>query len=221
MPHCSLRPSTHQLNHRIWCSSRNRIQYGGSPTTWLVDIDRAPSQVDVNLWIFTTGPRSQPISLGVLIEAPKVLSTRRRRCRGGGPLGGYIPLPSWLESRKLPSGVRGWAPSEKLFYCFISVSERLSLQRLLKINVVHSRPLVEKNWFVQWVGSDPLRQTRQIPRQFIFLQFLRWKVDKNRFRVKFWDIKCDFAVWLLIISVTNSQKITFRCSQEERENSKH
>jgi len=43
------------------------------------------------------------------------------------------------------------------------VSERLSLQRLLKINVVHSRPLVEKNGFAQCVGSDPLRQ---LPRYF-------------------------------------------------------
>ena len=45
-------------------------------------------------------------------------------------------------------------PGEKRFYCFLSVSERLSLQRLLKINVVHSRSLLEKNGFAQWVGSD-------------------------------------------------------------------
>ena len=38
------------------------------------------------------------------------------------------------------------SPGENEFkaYCFLSVSERLSLQRLLKINVVHSRSLVEK-----------------------------------------------------------------------------
>jgi len=61
------------------------------------------------------------------------------------------------------------SPSEKNeFYCFLSVSERLSLQRLLKINAVHSRPLVEKNGFAQRVCSDPLRQPRTLPRWVIF-----------------------------------------------------
>jgi len=59
---------------------------------------------------------------------------------------GY-PLPSRLEGlgerRKLPEWGPGQSPGEKRFYCFLSVSERLSLLRLLKINVVHSRPLVE------------------------------------------------------------------------------
>jgi len=54
------------------------------------------------------------------------------------------------ERRKRPQ--RG---GPKQFYCFLNVPERLSLQRLLNINVVYSRPLVEKNGFAQWVGSDP------------------------------------------------------------------
>jgi len=94
-------------------------------------------------------------------ETRKAWSSRRQgsRRRRGGEWGGGFPLPSRLgdlgERRKLPQ----WGPGrEKRFYCFLSVSERLSLQRLLKINVVHSRPLVEKNAFAQWVGSDPLRQ---------------------------------------------------------------
>ena len=41
-------------------------------------------------------------------------------------------------------GERRKLPGEKRFYCFLSASERLSLQCLLKINVVHSRSLVEK-----------------------------------------------------------------------------
>ena len=86
-------------------------------------------------------------------EAPKAWSLRRRgsRRRGNGervrlqPTGGKIPQ---------------WGPElrRKRFYCFLGVSERLSFQRLLKINVVQSRPLVEKTGFAQWLGSDPLRQ---------------------------------------------------------------
>ena len=57
------------------------------------------------------------------------------------------PLPSRLggleERSKLLQRGPGQSPGEKRFYRFVSVSERLSL-RLLKINVVHSRPLVEK-----------------------------------------------------------------------------
>jgi len=84
---------------------------------------------------------------------------------------------------KLNQRVPGQSPGEKRFYCFLSMSERLSLQRLLKINVVHSRPLVDKNWFAEWVGSDPSRQSRQLPRRLgIILQFLRWQVDKNKLR---------------------------------------
>ena len=55
-----------------------------------------------------------------------------------------ISLPSRLgglwERRKLPQRGPGLhSPGEKKrFYCFLSVSERLSLQRLWKINVVHS-----------------------------------------------------------------------------------
>jgi len=78
-------------------------------------------------------------------------------------LGEGTPLPSRLGGLRCvvssPSGTRGRAPAgEKRFYCFLSVSERLSLQRFLKINVVYSRPLIEKNGFAQWVSSDPLRQ---------------------------------------------------------------
>jgi len=53
--------------------------------------------------------------------------------------GGYPTLQTTKEHgerSKLPQ----WG--EKRFYCFLGVSERLSLQRLLKINVVYSRPLV-------------------------------------------------------------------------------
>ena len=96
-----------------------------------------------------------------------------------------IPLPSRLgvcgiERRKLPPAGSGAEPRrKKRFYCFLSVSERLSLQRLLKINVVHSRPLIDKNGFAQWIGSDALRQRRRY-----FLQFLCWQVDENRFRLE-------------------------------------
>jgi len=46
---------------------------------------------------------------------------------------------------KLSQRGPGQSPGGKQLYCFLKVSERLSLQRLLKINVVHGRPLVEKN----------------------------------------------------------------------------
>jgi len=71
-------------------------------------------------------------------ETPKAWSSRRRgsrrrKRRGGEEWGRGIPLSSRIgglwERRKLPQ-------REKRFYCFLSVSERLSLQRLLKINVV-------------------------------------------------------------------------------------
>ena len=75
----------------------------------------------------------------------------RTRCRGrrrGCGIGrGYPPTQPTRESGGR-SGGASYGPLagsfEKRFYCFLSVSERLSLQRLLKINVVHSRPLVEK-----------------------------------------------------------------------------
>jgi len=62
---------------------------------------------------------------------------------------------------KLPQRVLGQSRGEKRFYCFLRMSERLSLQRLLNVNVVHSRRLIEKNGFAQWVGFDPLRQLRR------------------------------------------------------------
>ena len=71
-------------------------------------------------------------------------------------MGREYPLPSRLRSpgerRKLPQWVLGLSPGEKRFHCFLSLSERLWLQRLLKINVVHSRPLVGKNGFAQCRG---------------------------------------------------------------------
>jgi len=36
----------------------------------------------------------------------------------------------------------------------------------------------EKNGFAQWLGSDTLRQPKQLHALVIFLQFLRWQVDK-------------------------------------------
>ena len=74
------------------------------------------------------------------------------------------------------------------------MSERLSLQRLLKINFVHSRPLLEKKrvcsmdrfWSIEATEATALT---------IFCSSCS-SVDKNRFREKFWDIKCDFAVLL-------------------------
>jgi len=97
-------------------------------------------------------------------QTSKARSSRRRR-RGlrrakgaedrdaGGVEGvangeGVSPSPAdyvvWGSVVNSPSGVRCRAPAKKKrFYCFLSVSEHLSLQRLLKINVVHNRPLVE------------------------------------------------------------------------------
>jgi len=40
-----------------------------------------------------------------------------------------------------------------------------------------------------------------------FLQFLRWQVDKNRFRDKFWDIKCDYEVWLCRCATLGSRSV--------------
>jgi len=106
-------------------------------------------------------------------EAPKAWTlkhqrrrgSRRQRCQGVQNGGGGIPLSSRLrglgERRKLPQLGPRQSPSEKRFYCFLSTSERVSLQRLSKINVVHSQPQVEKIWFAQWVCSDPLRQLPQ------------------------------------------------------------
>ena len=83
-------------------------------------------------------------------------------------MGRGMPLPSRLGGlrgrRKLPWRGPGRSPGEQRFYCSLSVLERLSLQRLLTTNVVHSRLLVKKNGFAQWVGCDPLRQPRQLPR---------------------------------------------------------
>jgi len=85
--------------------------------------------------------------------------------RGGGGLG---------EHRMLPSGGRGGAQRKTI----LLLSKRV-MQCLLKIKVVHSRPLVEKNWFAQWIGSGPLRQPSQLPRKVLqFRLALAIKVDK-------------------------------------------
>ena len=65
------------------------------------------------------------------------------------------PIRRSGERRKLPSGVRGGTQAKNDFSA-LTVSERLSLQRLLKINVVHRRPLAEKKriWSVG-ISSDP------------------------------------------------------------------
>jgi len=64
--------------------------------------------------------------------------------QGDGEWGGDIPLPSRLggleKRRKLSQWGPGQSPGEKRFYCFLTVSERHSLQRLLKINVVSQSP---------------------------------------------------------------------------------
>ena len=77
---------------------------------------------------------------------------------------GYLPPQPTMgsgERCKLPQRGPGQSPGEKRFYCFLSVSEHLSLQRLLKINVVHSRPLIQKNGLAEWICSDPLMQLRR------------------------------------------------------------
>jgi len=88
------------------------------------------------------GERRTRDAEGVEFEAPMIKASRR------WGMGMGISLPSRLgglgERRTSPQRGLGHSPGEKRFYCFLSVSERLSLQRLLKINVVHSRPLVEK-----------------------------------------------------------------------------
>jgi len=78
--------------------------------------------------------------------------SRRRRRRRGRKWGG-VPFPS-----PFPADYGVWrsvvsSPTErgqKRFYCFLSVLEasrsNLSFEHLLKINVIHSRPLVEKKW---------------------------------------------------------------------------
>ena len=75
-------------------------------------------------------------------ETLKACSSRRRMRRGVLNGEGYS-LPSRLgglgKRRKLPlRGPGRKTPAKNDFTCFLSVSERLSLQRLLKINVVRS-----------------------------------------------------------------------------------
>jgi len=95
------------------------------------------------------------------VEYPRPWSSRRRRRRRrrGGEWGVGISLPSRLGER---CKLRQPGTGRK------NLSERLSLQRLLKINVVHSRPRVEENGFAQRVGSDPSRQPRQMQTAWVF-----------------------------------------------------
>ena len=100
---------------------------------------------------------------GVEFDAPRVETPKASRSWG---MGRGIPLPTRLgglgERRKLPpagSGAQLWRKT------ILGYRVRTPpLQRLLKINVVHIRPLVGKNGFTQWIGSDPLRQPRQLRR---------------------------------------------------------
>ena len=97
---------------------------------------------------------------GMKFKAPRVET--RKASRGeewGGGINPSSRLEGLWERRKLPQ-----SPGEKIFYCFLSLPERLSLQRVLKINVVYSRPLVAKKGFSQWVRSNPLSQPRKLPR---------------------------------------------------------
>jgi len=62
---------------------------------------------------------------------------------------GQQPTRESGERRRLPQRGPGQSPGGKRLYCNLSVSERerLQLQHLLKIiNVVDSRPLIEKKW---------------------------------------------------------------------------
>ena len=83
-------------------------------------------------------------------NTPKEPRIEMLKASRGGKWGRGIPFPSQLgglrEHSKLPQRGPGQSRGEKRFYCFLSVSKRLSLQRLFKINVVHSRPLIEKKW---------------------------------------------------------------------------
>jgi len=73
--------------------------------------------------------------------------------QGVGNGEGVPPSPAdYGERSKLPQRGPGQSPGEKRFYCFLSVSERLSLQRFLKISVVHSRPLVLRKKLVSSMG---------------------------------------------------------------------
>ena len=106
-----------------------------------------------------------------------------------------VRLKSWS-----PAGAGGASqavPRWKRFYCFLSVSdsERLSLQRLLKINVVQSRLLVEKNWVCS-MGMLWSIEATEATASVIFCRSCVGKFTKNRCREKFWDTECDFAVWL-------------------------
>jgi len=90
--------------------------------------------------------RSQPVSLRGLDLGAEGTENETPKASRGREWGGSFPLPSRLgglvERRKLPHGGPGRIPDEKRFYCFLRVSERLSLQRLMETNVVHSRPLI-------------------------------------------------------------------------------
>ena len=100
------------------------------------------------------------------------------------------------ERRKLPSGCRGSVPAKNDFTAFYACQNacRSRLWTTLIFSLYATRKLtsftadrwLRKNAFAQWIGSDPLRQPRQLRRYC--LQFMRWHVDKNRFREKFWDI---------------------------------
>ena len=83
-------------------------------------------------------------------KARSVRRTRHAEDVEGGMVTMYPPpsqLGGFREHRKLPQRGPRQSPGEKGFYYFLSVSERLSLQCLLKICVVHNRLMIGKNGF--------------------------------------------------------------------------
>jgi len=94
------------------------------------------------------------------------------------------------ERRKILQRGLGQITGERRFFYFLSMSERLSLQRLLKINVVHSRTLIEKNGFAQTpspfptsrrLDPDPQTGRRATDMCLITIQsWLKWQtVDRS------------------------------------------
>ena len=92
--------------------------------------------------VLSHNARSQPASLsawGLDRGAKGAENETPKASMGVGNKEEVSPSPSRLGGLgKLPQRGPGPGLGEKGFYCFLSVSERLSLQRLLKIDVVHS-----------------------------------------------------------------------------------
>ena len=96
--------------------------------------------------------------IGYLARKPYMrdaASARKRRV--GVEWGAGIasqPTSGSGERRKLPQRGPAQSPGEKRFYCFLSVSERVSLQRWLKINrcaaAVHDLPPMKASIALVW-----------------------------------------------------------------------